>query len=254
MSTPVIIAARNEAEQIGYTLDSLSKQAAGAEPVVIVNGSTDNTPDIAREAGAIVLESEEGKMPAIQTGLRYLGKRALDPLLVLDADSHPFSKNWTRRMTNEMQSLPEEQSAIVWAPYIFNGEINPALGAFFSATSMQVSWVDRNKEHPRTIRGGNTGLFMKEYELLESMLSLPNYWPRQDVATFDTMMKHDSTHKVVFHPEAWILTSGYRINNTLKRIIKERRHPSKVTDGSYANEAPAGSQPYHSKTTETVKH
>jgi glycosyltransferase involved in cell wall biosynthesis len=118
MNIPIIIAARNESQQIGETLDVLSRQTHTVEPIVIVNGSTDRTADIARMAGARVLESEEGKMPAIQAGLRYLANRAFEPLLILDADSKPLSKNWSERLTSELRNLPEEQPAIVWGPYI----------------------------------------------------------------------------------------------------------------------------------------
>lgn len=254
MTTPTLIAARNEASHIGQTLDVLSHQTAAVEPIVVVNGSSDMTADIAREAGATVLESAEGKMPALQAGLRYLGKRALGPVLVLDADSRPFTPGWSGHMVRELQDLPAGNPAMVWGPYVYSGEINPLLAAVFTGTTMRVSWADRREARPRTIRGGNTGLWMKQGDLLEEMLALDNYWPREDVATFDTMKSHGANHKVTFRPDGWVLTSGYRITETLKKMFKERRHPSLVMDGSYAAEAPAGSSPYHSATTETVKH
>jgi glycosyltransferase involved in cell wall biosynthesis len=254
MRIPTLIAARNEENHIGRTLDVLSRQSYGVEPIVVVNGSNDGTADIARANGAQVLESPEGKVPALQEGLRYLARRALEPVLILDADSRPLSKRWSTRMSEQLRSSEEQQPSMVWGPYVFNGEINPVLGAFFSATSMQVSWADRHKDKPRTIRGGNTGLYMKKYELLEELLSLDNYWPREDVAIFDTMKEYGANHGVVLNPEAWVLTSGFRTADTLRQIIRNRKHPSKVMDDSYANDAPAGSRPYFSDTTDTVVH
>lgn len=254
MEIPVIIASRNEEAHIGHTLDVLSRQRQVVEPIVIVNGTTDRTADIATHAGATVLESTEGKMPAIQKGLEYLGRRALEPVLVLDADSRPISKNWSTRMTRSLSDLPSDIPAMVWGPYVFHGEINQVLGVFFTATSMHVSWADRNSQRPRTIRGGNTGLLMKHADLLEEMLALENFWPREDVAIFDTMKKHDAEHRVVLTPEAWVLTSGFRTTDTIRRIIKERKHPSKVMDASYSEDAPPGSRPYFSETTDTVVH
>src|SRR5438874_618123 len=99
MSVLIIIAARNESRHVGESLDALSQQTYNVEPIVVVNGSADKTADIARTAGAFVLESEEGKMRAIQAGLRYLGRRALEPLLILDADTRPLSNNWSARLT-----------------------------------------------------------------------------------------------------------------------------------------------------------
>jgi glycosyltransferase involved in cell wall biosynthesis len=254
MTQPVIIAARNEAGHIGRTLGALSQQAYEVDPIVVVNGSSDRTADIARDYGAKVLESSEGKIPAIQEGLRHLGKRALEPVMILDADSRPLSTHWSNRVPSELRSLPNAYPAMVWGPYVFHGEINPVLGAFITATSMQVSWADRDSEKPRTIRGGNTGLFIKDSALLENMLTLENYWPRADVAIFDTMKSSEANHKVLMSPQAWVLTSGFRTTDTIRKIVKDRRHPSKVMDSSYADEAPVGSRPYFSETTDTVVH
>ncbi len=78
--TPVIIAAFNEERYIGGTLQALP--AAEVEPIVAVNGSTDSTAEIARSFGATTLEFEDqGKLPAQQAALRYLGDRALEPVL-----------------------------------------------------------------------------------------------------------------------------------------------------------------------------
>jgi glycosyltransferase involved in cell wall biosynthesis len=247
MEIPVIVAARNEAQNIGRSLDTLSKQIYKVEPIVVVNGSTDRTADIARSTGARVLESDEGKMRAIQEGLRFLGKRALDDVLILDGDSRPFSNKWSRRLTAETRMLPAENPAIVWGPYVFSEDINPVAGAFFTATSMYISWADRRKESPRTVRGGNTCLKIRDDELLEDFLNLDNYWPREDVAILDTAMEHNANKKVVLSLEAWVLTSGVRLNEALKRIIKERRHASSIYDDSYASEAPPDSKPYYSE-------
>jgi glycosyltransferase involved in cell wall biosynthesis len=254
MNTPVIIAARNEASHIGATLDSLSRQSESVEPIVIVNGSSDATADIAAKAGVTTLESGEGKLPAIQEGLRFLGKRALEPVLILDADCRPFTRRWGSHMSGELRNLAADRPAMAWGPYVYSGDINGLVGAFFTGTTMRVSWADRHRERPRTIRGGNTGLFMKEDELLEEILALENFWPRDDVAIFDTMKGQGAEHEVTFNMDGWVLSSGSRITDTLRRITKERKHPSLVMDGSYADDAPAGSKPYNSETTATVRH
>jgi len=246
MSTPVIIPAKNEAESIGRTLDSLAHQKQEVMPYVIVNDSTDRTADIARETGATVLESEAGKMRAIQEGLRHLGSSAPKPLLILDADTRPLSRRWSRKMTAELENLPAEEPAIIWGPYVFKGEISPILGAVATVAKMRVSWADRHDQDPRTIRGGNMGLKLQTADLLEAMLELDNYWPRQDVAVYDKAMEHGANMRVPFHPDAWAITSGYRITETIKNILKDRRHPSKIADTTYSNEAPSNSKPYNS--------
>jgi len=224
------------------------------EPIVVVNGSEDMTAQVARSYGAVVLESSEGKMPALQAGLGYLGRRALEPLLILDADSRPLINKLSPCLVRAIVSLPNNQPAIVWGPYIFKGEINPLLGATLSGSSMMVSWQDRHRERPRTIRGGNTGLHIKSSQLLKELLELDNFWPRADVAIFDSVRQNQGEYSVVFKPDGWVLTSGKRISKMLKKIVFERQHPSLVTDATYAAEAPAGSRAYHSATTATIKH
>jgi hypothetical protein len=149
-------------------------------------------------------------------------------------------------MVNELRFLPPDRPAIVWGPYVFKDDMPRVLGAFFTATSMRVSWIDRNDNDPRTIRGGNTGLKLHDDDTLEAILDLDNYWPRDDVAIHDTVMTHDGHTKVVFHPEGWVDTSGYRIMQTLRNIPTNLGWPTKATDASYETEVPAGATPYNS--------
>ena len=253
-TTPVIIPARNEVAKIGRTLDSLASQSGNILPLVIVNGADDGTADIARGMGATVLESAEGKMPAVQTGLEYLGKQALEPFLILDADTMPFTKYWSNQMSGLVLGQQPNQPALAWGPYVYKGDLNPLLAGIFTATTMRVSWQDRHAELPRTIRGGNTALFIKNSETLEEILALDNFWPREDVALYDVMKKHSASHSVSFHPDAWALTSGSRLRETMAAMRKNWRHPSLAMDGLYAAEAPPGSRPYNSETTATVRH
>lgn len=246
MEFPVLIPARNEEERIRRGLNALTRQSQNVEPIVIINGSADNSADIARRYGATVLESAEGKVPALQEGLRHLGRKALEATLILDADSRPISKHWSQRMVAETEQIARGKPGITWGPYVFKDDTNPLVASFFTLASMQVSWADRHKGHPRTIRGGNTALRIADAELLDDLLAMPNYWPRDDVAIYDTFVSHGANKKVVFHPEAWVYTSGNRLSEALKKIIKERRSPNEIYGESYASEAPQGSEPYNS--------
>ena len=86
----VLIPARNEADRIAETLGgvALALQSAGmpvARILVIDDGSTDGTGDVARRAGAEVLrlDPNRGKGGALNAGLERAGG---DLLVMLDAD------------------------------------------------------------------------------------------------------------------------------------------------------------------------
>lgn len=81
----VIVAAYNEEAVLGATLDAVLDDAPGAEVIVVANGCTDRTADVARaRAGVHVIELEHGSKPAALNA----GDRAARsfPRIYLDAD------------------------------------------------------------------------------------------------------------------------------------------------------------------------
>lgn len=75
--TLIIVAAYNEAQRIGETLDGLAEAFPGAPIWVADDGSTDRTAEIAREAGALVVRSE-----------RVIGKGGAVTLAAVEALEH----------------------------------------------------------------------------------------------------------------------------------------------------------------------
>ncbi len=92
----VIIPARNEAAYLPLTLRALEAQhKAPAEVIVVDNGSTDGTPDVARAWGARVLHcTQPGVARARQWGLEAARS---DWVATTDADSLP-SPQWLQRL------------------------------------------------------------------------------------------------------------------------------------------------------------
>src|SRR5437764_7583293 len=82
----VVVAAHNDEERLGNTLAAVRSAVPGARMIVADDGSTDRTPDIAREAGAELVRSERdvGKgaanTPAAENAL------SSDPDIVLLCD------------------------------------------------------------------------------------------------------------------------------------------------------------------------
>ncbi|MBU5537444.1 MAG: glycosyltransferase family 2 protein [Candidatus Aenigmatarchaeota archaeon] len=94
-----IIPAYNEEKNIGDVIKEVNK--LGIKPIIIDDGSTDNTFNICKNNGAIAIrhETNKGKGEAIKTGIDYLLRNHPDftHLVVIDAD---------------MQYHPEESLAI----------------------------------------------------------------------------------------------------------------------------------------------
>lgn len=82
----VVLPALNEASHIGSLVRALLMQ--GKEVVVVDDGSSDNTAQVAREAGATVLRHMVncGAGAATQTGLTYAYQAGADFVVTCDAD------------------------------------------------------------------------------------------------------------------------------------------------------------------------
>ncbi|MCZ6727842.1 MAG: glycosyltransferase family 2 protein [Acidobacteria bacterium] len=84
----MLLPALNEERQIAAVLRGLAQWANGFEPVVIDDGSVDDTGKVARQAGATVLRHpfNLGYGAALQTGYKYALGRGMDLVVQLDAD------------------------------------------------------------------------------------------------------------------------------------------------------------------------
>jgi glycosyltransferase involved in cell wall biosynthesis len=86
--TLIIVAAYNEAQRIGETLDALAEAFPRAAVWVADDGSTDRTAEIARDAGAVVVRSERviGKGGAVTQAAAEALEQASQP--AGDGDEH----------------------------------------------------------------------------------------------------------------------------------------------------------------------
>jgi glycosyltransferase involved in cell wall biosynthesis len=114
----VVIPAFNEADAIVPVLGALPKELLGhcVEPVVVVDGGTDDTAAVARAAGYTVLVHpvNRGQGDALRTGFAYAAQRGADIVMTMDADG---------------QHRPEDMPALV-AP-IVAGEADYVQGSRF---------------------------------------------------------------------------------------------------------------------------
>ncbi len=86
MKTLAAIPCYNERIPIGYVVLIARKHVD--EVLVIDDGSIDNTAEVAKEAGAVIVSHEvnKGKGAAIKTALKYATEGEFDALVLLDGD------------------------------------------------------------------------------------------------------------------------------------------------------------------------
>ena len=86
MSVAVVIPAFNEEKNIGDVVNSLVE--LGHSPIVVSDGSIDKTVEIARAAGAVVLEHEQnqGYESALNTGFEHASANGFEFAVTFDAD------------------------------------------------------------------------------------------------------------------------------------------------------------------------
>jgi glycosyltransferase involved in cell wall biosynthesis len=93
--TLVIVPCLNESGSIARVIDSVRQHVPAATIAVINDGSTDDTGEIARQAGAIVLDMpyNVGIGAAVQTGFKYAAAHGFDVAVQTDGDGqHPPSE------------------------------------------------------------------------------------------------------------------------------------------------------------------
>jgi hypothetical protein len=93
----VVVPAYNEAANVGEVVDSLPASVCGhaVEPLVVSDGSSDETAARARAAGAAVVEHSvnQGQGGALKTGFEIARRNGADIVVTVDADGqHPVDQ------------------------------------------------------------------------------------------------------------------------------------------------------------------
>jgi glycosyltransferase involved in cell wall biosynthesis len=117
----VIVPAFNEGTAIALVIRDLLQMSV--QVVVVDDGSTDNTADVARQAGATVVSHalNRGQGAALQTGIEFCVSRGAAYLVTFDADG---------------QHLPTDVPTLIEP--IARGEVDVVLGSRFLGTAENI--------------------------------------------------------------------------------------------------------------------
>lgn len=255
MRHPVIIAACNEAEYLGRTLDSLDPSTV--DPFVVINGSTDDSAEIANQHkvvtdyGATVMElPEAGKLPAIQEAIKCLGNRAIEEVvLLLDADSRPLMpKKWARAMT---RTIDKNYPAVVAGTVLFE-DAGFAANVLWSTNSLLKSTVAAARQAPR-ISGANMALYLHDRKIRRAVLDLPHVWRGDDRFIQSTMAVEGANKYYRTSPGAMVWTSGRYLSPIPKLIVLNKEGRDRVAAHCYdSRSAPAATHAYNNDGSLTV--
>ena len=136
--TAILIPAHNEAEQIELVVKTAKQQLQNSDRlIVIADHCQDNTAQIARNAGATVIERidriDRGKGYALDCGLRYLETEPPEIVVFLDADCI-VKENAIAHIT----CLASQTQRPVQAQYLMEQADNPSLKDRVSTFALQV--------------------------------------------------------------------------------------------------------------------
>jgi len=242
MKTPVLIAAYNEEALIGQTLRCIPADLL--EPIVAVNGSSDQTANIARSFGATVLESSEpGKLPAIQRALYQLGERALEPVLYLDADAFPaFPRKWPEASLRK---------SLIGQPWVGTGLVGYHGGRVIDdiSNSLLLTAVKTKaalKGRPQA-SGANMATYIKDFRLLKRILDMPHIWLGEDAALAKMITMEGGRFDQTLNPYSLVLASSRFVPPISELVRLGRKEVSRRKRAEYIGRAAPGSRPYHPK-------
>ncbi len=135
MEICILIPGYNEEKTIGQVVSKARKVIS--DVIVIDDGSTDNTYQIAKDAGAIVIRHEvnKGKGAALKTGFRYALEHNYQAVITMDSDGQHDVDD----IPNFLNALHEKKADIVIGSRMKNISTMPAIRKFTNKLTSYVS-------------------------------------------------------------------------------------------------------------------
>lgn len=172
-SIPVLICAKDEAGDLPATLVSLARAEARVVPIVVANGSSDKTAEIAADLGAAVVElPDAGKAAAFAAGLNYATSE-LDArrILATDADT-VVGKYWPEAMIKQVGRIDEHRGGIAIGGVLIHHGPSKSTDALRSIALAAKQAANVKRGSRPGARGSNLGLQLTD-DIAETIAKIP---------------------------------------------------------------------------------
>ena len=214
--TPVVIPARNEQYDLPATLLALAHSISPVIPIVVDNGSLDDTAGTANRMGAHVIGAPTGtKMAATQAGLSYAAHRWPGaPILFTDADTLALP-TWASAMGAH---LTRGHSAVFGTVLCWHGS-SRRVDAILSSVKLARSLIRAATGQTPVGRGANYGLRLDpDGTMAAALLALdPDLFAGDDTAIRDALHRTGTRLTACFHRRASVLTRNDRYHSLAAR-------------------------------------
>jgi len=216
-SLPVLVCARNEADDLPATLVSIARSNTPVVPIVVNNDSTDATAEIATTMGAVVIDhAPRGKSGAFRVGMEY----ALDafpgsPLLSTDADTIVGS-SWAETMTHSAVNAGSTHNGAL----LFGGVVISAGESRITDATRTISLngkqvISRLAHRQPGARGANVCV-VGLAELQGAISDIPDAtFPCSDSALRDAILGAGGGVHSTIRPESQVVSRGDRYSQLL---------------------------------------
>jgi glycosyltransferase involved in cell wall biosynthesis len=240
----VLVCALNEAANIPYLFFALAQNSIPLKPILIDNGSSDQTAEFATALGATVIsESRKGKIFAELAGFRYITECQPDTQAIFhtDADSYPLS-TWAQSvLTYTEKNIPKELGGQVFSPLVYFGSF--LRDTFRSAVANTIDRLYERKGFARA-HGPNTLIIPdQEKKILHSLVKPIDAVPVIGVDAFlaDRVREAGGRSSQSFSIASTVLTDGDRYASVMD-IVRTFRDPDykKILYADWFAENPSG--------------
>ena len=213
---PTLIAARNEQEDLPATLISLAAGNLDIHPIIIENGSNDETTERAEKLGATVIHSEMAfKLAALQEGMQFLDSEGMldKPVLFTDADTL-VGKDWARSMTSSALSTDQNMSRVACgAAVIWHGP-SAMVDIFRTANAFAKNTINVVRKAPPIGRGHNMAINFADEVAVEAYAALdPRLFIAEEQAIIDTLVESGGEVVRSLGQRSLVLTRGDRFES-----------------------------------------